>query len=116
MALDTATDSPKEKSERELVPKSWHKHLDRPSMSVEKVDRKGKLDHDLPFRYRQTFAIFPNRSCGWGKYARFATLSVPRESSEDEPIWVTTGRKHLACPGTQFTQQVSKPGPPVRLQ
>jgi len=44
------------------------------SMSVKKLGRKGKLDRDLPFRLRQTFAIFPNRFCGWGNYARFAVF------------------------------------------
>ena len=88
------------------VPESGDKRLEGPSMSVKKVDRKGKLDHDLPFRSRQTFAIFPNRSRGWGKYA------VSR-CSDNREIALTTsnlggqGDTHLTRPGTHVNPQVS---------
>lgn len=39
-------------------------------MPGKKVGRKGKLDQDLPFRDRKTFAIFPKRFGGWEMYAR----------------------------------------------
>ena len=81
-------------------------------MSAKKVGRKGKLDQDLPFRYRQTFAIFPNRSRGWAKYARFAVfwqgvLAIQtRDPKRDDDTTKWANGSHLArdWSGTQSTQ------------
>ncbi len=58
-----------------ILHKNREQSLRAPSMSAGKVARKGKWDQDLPFRSRQTFAIFPRRSSGWGE---IETLGGPR--------------------------------------
>ena len=58
-------------------------------MSLKKVSRKGKLDRDLPFRERKTFAIFPRRSVGWrNEDILFAFFPFPT-SNESRPLAAT---------------------------
>lgn len=72
-------------------------------MPVQKVGRKGKLDRDLPFRFRQTFAIFPNRSGGWGgnvlvrRRSGWSRIGVLRRASRGSDSLKVEARK---CSGT----------------
>lgn len=61
-------------------------------MSVKKVARKGKLDRDLPFRERKTFAIFPRRFAGWEVGCHVLPAPHPGLSNRGRPGAIGNGR------------------------
>ena len=79
-------------------------------MPLKKVARKGKLDRDLPFRERKTFAIFPRRSDGWRNVRVFEIQGAVRDALDrDEKFLAAVGPRMAGdkAGGTGAAREVS---------